>query len=62
MDVIRLVYSAGRLENSIDARAGMCRHIQVHKIGEDLDMDGKLLKLVRCARCGLLMRTYLAHV
>ena len=62
MDVISLVYSAGRLENSIDARADMCRHIQVHKIGEDLDMDGKLLKLVRCARCGLLMRTYLAHV
>ena len=62
MDVISLVYSAGRLENSIDARADMCRHMQVHKIGEDLDMDGKLLKLVRCARCGLLMRTYLAHV
>ena len=57
-----MVYSASRLISSIDSKSDVCRHRQVHKIGEDLDMDGKLLKLVRCARCGLLMRTYLAYV
>ena len=58
----QMVYSAGMLESSFDARADSCRHVQVQKIGEDWDMDGRLLKLVRCARWGLLMRTYLSHV
>jgi len=57
-----MTYSASRSSCSIDVKSDVCRHRQVQKIGEDLDLDGKLLKLVRCARCGLLMRTYLAYV
>ena len=36
-----------------------CRHIGVHEIGQDYDMDGNHVRLVRCQRCGLLMREYL---
>jgi hypothetical protein len=35
-----------------------CQHARVHEIGEDFDKEGRLLKLVRCAKCGLLMREY----
>jgi hypothetical protein len=52
-------------ENDLDPvtlGADKCRHKQVHVIGEDFDKHGRLLKLVRCTRCGLLMRTYLPNV
>jgi hypothetical protein len=39
-----------------------CQHARVHEIGEDFDKDGRLLKLVRCAKCGLLMREYVPNV
>ena len=39
-----------------------CQHSEVHEIGTDFDKDGMLLRLVRCQKCGLLMRQYLATV
>ena len=36
-----------------------CQHNQVREIGQDFDEQGKLLRLIRCQRCGLLMREYL---
>ncbi len=36
-----------------------CQHGVVHEIGEDFDKDGRLLRLMRCQRCGLVMREYL---
>jgi hypothetical protein len=35
-----------------------CQHARVHEILEDFDQDGKMLKLVRCIRCGLLIREH----
>ncbi len=39
--------------------ASSCQHRQVHEIGEDFDKEGRLLRLARCQRCGLLMHEYL---
>jgi hypothetical protein len=39
-----------------------CLHNNVHEIGTDFDKDGMLLRLVRCQKCGLLMRQYLPMV
>jgi hypothetical protein len=39
-----------------------CKHNDVHEIGTDFDKDGMLLRLVRCQKCGLLMRQYLPMV
>ena len=39
-----------------------CQHTSVHEIGEDFDKEGRLLRLVRCAKCGLLMREYLPRL
>ena len=36
-----------------------CQHSEVHEIGCDFDKDGMFLRLVRCHKCGLLMRQYL---
>lgn len=36
-----------------------CQHGKVREIGQDFDKDGRLLRLVRCQICGLLMREYL---
>ena len=36
-----------------------CQHNEVREIGQDFDKDGKLLRIKRCQRCGLLMREYL---
>jgi hypothetical protein len=36
-----------------------CVHKEVHEIGLDIDKAGKLLRIERCQRCGLLMREYL---
>jgi hypothetical protein len=39
-----------------------CQHERVHEIGEDFDQDGRLLRLVRCIKCGLLIREYLPAI
>ncbi|HXZ91090.1 MAG TPA: hypothetical protein VEG61_08505 [Candidatus Dormibacteraeota bacterium] len=44
------------------ASADTCQHTDVHEIGSDFDKDGLLLRLVRCQKCGLLMRQYLPLV
>ncbi len=36
-----------------------CTHERSREIGQDFDKDGRLLRLVRCQKCGLLMREYL---
>jgi len=42
-----------------DISTNFCRHHSVHEIGQDFDKDGRLLRLVRCRGCGLLMRQYI---
>ena len=39
-----------------------CKHANLHEIGCDFDRDGMLLRLLRCQKCGLLMREYLPMV
>ncbi len=39
-----------------------CQHYKVREIGEDFDKEGRLLRLVRCQGCGLLIREYLASL
>jgi len=36
-----------------------CPHTMLGEIGQDLDKDGRPLRLIRCHQCGLLMREYL---
>jgi len=36
-----------------------CQHTILGEIGQDLDKDGRVLRLIRCHECGLLMREYL---
>ena len=38
-----------------------CEHKIVKEIGGDFDQDGRVIRLVRCQRCGLLIREYLAR-
>ena len=38
----------------------VCQHSQVREIGEDFDKDGRLLRLIRCQGCGLLLREYIS--
>jgi len=40
----------------------VCQHTEVHEIGCDFDKDGMLLRLIRCQKCGLLMRQYLPTI
>ena len=47
--------------NSI-ADPDTCKHTNLHEIGCDFDKDGMLLRLIRCQKCGLLMREYLPMV
>jgi len=55
-----MAFSAISVEKPISTVSSeKCQHSKVNEIGEDFDMDGRLLRLVRCTRCGLLMRTYL---
>lgn len=37
----------------------VCAHNRIREIGEDFDEEGRLLRLIRCQGCGLLMREYL---
>ena len=39
-----------------------CQHRRIHELGEDFDEDGRLLRLITCQACGLLMREYLVQV
>jgi len=39
-----------------------CSHITLGEIGQDFDKDGRLLRLIRCHQCGLLMREYLPSI
>jgi len=41
---------------------GSCRHERIREIGQDYDKDGKALRLIRCQRCGLVIREYLHEV
>ena len=42
--------------------ADLCQHRRIREIGQDFDENGKLLRLERCQRCGLLMREYIPIV
>ncbi len=37
----------------------LCQHGDVREIGEDVDQNGKALRLVRCQQCSLLICEYL---
>jgi len=52
--------SARRMRSLIEGKYYSCKHIVTREIGQDYDKDGKPLRIVRCQRCGLLMREYLA--
>jgi hypothetical protein len=58
----RTVYSTNASRSLENARVNLCEHEQVNEIGEDFDKDGRLLRLVRCRQCGLLMRIYIPSV
>jgi len=45
--------------NTGNSNAVICQHSHVREIGQDFDKDGRLLRLVRCQDCGLLLREYL---
>ncbi len=40
----------------------ICQHEWTREIGEDFDQDGRLLRLVRCLKCDLLIHQYLPTV
>jgi len=44
-----------------EKKESLCQHNMLREIGQDFDKDGRLLRLVRCKRCGLLMREYLSY-
>jgi hypothetical protein len=58
----QMIFSTTESEDPLTQRAEKCQHNQVREIGEDFDKDGRMLRLVRCTRCGLLMRTYLPYI
>jgi hypothetical protein len=39
-------------------RVVTCQHSEIREIGQDYDKDGNSVRLIRCQRCGLLMREY----
>ena len=39
-----------------------CPHTTLGEIGQDVDMDGHPLRLIRCHQCGLLMREYIPPI
>jgi len=47
-----------RLQTLVDSKPE-CEHTQVREVGQDFDQDGRLIRLVRCLHCGLLMERYL---
>jgi len=59
----RLVVRRGSVNRAAELEpTEACAHSVVHEIGQDFDKDGMLLRLVRCQKCGLLMRQYLPTV
>ena len=50
------------MQSLIRKKSRSCRHIGVREIGQDYDKDGNAVRLIRCQRCGLLMREYLPSV
>ena len=52
------VYTRARMKLET-ITVNMCQHRRVNEIGQDFDKDGRLLRLLRCQRCGLIMREYL---
>ena len=47
------------MQSMFSKKRGTCLHKEVHEIGRDYDKDGNSVRLVRCQRCGLLLREYL---
>jgi hypothetical protein len=47
------------MQSLIGKKCNRCSHDRVREIGQDYDMDGNNVRLVRCQRCGLLMREFL---
>ncbi len=58
----QLLYTANVLSDLETIPVSTCQHDRLSEIGEDFDKDGRLLRLVRCQRCGLLIREYLPSV
>ena len=50
------------MQSLIGKKSNSCPHNGVREIGQDYDMDGNPLRLIRCQRCGLLMREYLSLI
>jgi hypothetical protein len=44
------------MQSTVLKKRGVCLHEEVHEIGQDFDKDGNPIRLVRCQRCGLLIR------
>jgi len=42
-----------------ETRVVTCGHDRRLEVGHHFDEDGRFLKLLRCQRCGLIMREYL---
>jgi len=62
---IVMVSEAGSLQTLADGTHDSdyeCRHARQREIGHDFDKDGRLIRLVRCEKCGLLMREYIATI
>lgn len=50
------------MQSLIGKKSGRCRHNGVREIGQDYDKDGNAVRLIRCQRCGLLMRENLPSI
>jgi hypothetical protein len=57
----QMIVSSGLedMQSLIGKRGSPCQHARIREIGQDYDEDGNALRLIRCQRCGLLMREYL---
>ncbi len=44
------------MQSLVFKKRNSCLHEEVHEIGQDFDKDGNPVRLVRCQRCGLLIR------
>jgi hypothetical protein len=51
---------SGKLVTVVDPST--CDHLDTHEIGKDLDREGRLISLLRCQNCGLLMRRYVVEL
>jgi len=60
--VCRRAYGNFRRVNLETLAEPVCEHLRTHEVGGDFDEDGRMLRLVRCLKCGLLIREYLPAV